>query len=371
MKVTRLTLYKLALDEWRVTTAYEAAKQISIPLETNVVRLDSDDALVGWGECCVPQPYYHPTLAPAEREAIKYLAPLVVGADPARPKAIMHAIDGALRGHGPAKSTIDIALWDLHGKARGLPLCDLWGGQVTADLPVLELISAGPTDAVMQGVRDCRAEGYKLFQIKVGQEPAEIDAETIAAVTESLQPGERCWFDANRAWTIDHAMRVISRVQHLAPLIEQPCETYEECATVSRRTGLGLMLDESMSSPEAMIRAAHDGVIDVAVLKLAVTGGLIRQKFMAELGVALSIPMRIENYYGTGVTTAAMVHLAHTLPANTTFGLYDYHNSGVPLVTNPIRQSGGRVAAPADAAPGLGVEIDESLLGDPVAVFEA
>ena len=80
--------------------------------------------------------------------------------------------------------------------------------------------------------------------------------------------------------------------------------------------------------------------------------------------------MRIEDYYGTGLTLAAVTHVAQGLPASATFGLYDYHLPDVPLARNPLTVRNGRVGLPADCGPGLGVEVDEEILGDPLAVFE-
>jgi L-alanine-DL-glutamate epimerase-like enolase superfamily enzyme len=80
--------------------------------------------------------------------------------------------------------------------------------------------------------------------------------------------------------------------------------------------------------------------------------------------------MRIEDYYGTGLTFAAVAHLAQGLPARATFALYDYHMPEAPLALNPLSVSGGRVSLPPDCGPGLGVEINETILGEPLAVFE-
>jgi len=119
-----------------------------------------------------------------------------------------------------------------------------------------------------------------------------------------------------------------------------------------------------------MIRAALDGVMDSAVLKMACTGGISQHRHLAELGLRLGTPMRIEDYYGTGLTFAAVTHLAQGLPAAATFGLYDYHLPEVPVALNPLSVEGGRVALPADCGAGLGVEVNEEILGEPLAVFD-
>jgi cis-L-3-hydroxyproline dehydratase len=154
-------------------------------------------------------------------------------------------------------------------------------------------------------------------------------------------------------------------------MIENPCESYDECKIVAQRTGVPFMLDEVIDSPRRFIEAATDGVMQVASLKLTSLGGLSKLRVLSDLGVELGIPMRLENYGGTGILLAAVTHLAQTLPERFVFGLYDYVSPELPLVRNPLKVKGGRVAIEAEAAPGLGVEINETILGDPVAVLTA
>ncbi len=81
--------------------------------------------------------------------------------------------------------------------------------------------------------------------------------------------------------------------------------------------------------------------------------------------------MRIEDYYGTGILLACVTHLAHTLPRKLVFGLYDYVSDDLPLVNNPLVVENGEVRLPDKPGPGLGVDVNEAVLGDPVAVIEA
>src|SRR5262249_10573705 len=114
-----------------------------------------------------------------------------------------------------------------------------------------------------------------------------------------------------------------------------------------------------------------DGVMDVASLKLNSFGGLSKLRFLCDLGVELGVPMRIENYAGTGILLAAVTHLAQTLPERNVFGLFDYVTPDQVLVKNPLKVVNGRVGLGATPAPGLGVEIEESVLGEPIAVLSS
>ena len=366
MKITRISVYRVSLAAWPAETRYTVGAAADIPIETNVLRLETDRGLIGWGESCTAPPYYYPTLSAGTREAIRASAPILLGADPRNVRGTMESLGRLMRGQKPAKAAIDMALWDLAGKAADLPLVDLWGGRVAQSLPVLAMVCVADPDAMIESIVDYRRDGYRLFQCKVARGGAAEDIARIGAILGQKQEGERYWFDANRAWRVDQAMEIMTAVRHLAPLIEQPCETYEECRTVSRRTGMGLMLDESIDGMAAMVRAVEDGVMDVATLKFNATGGVSEHRFLADLGVRLRVPMRIEDFYGSGLTLAAVCHIAQTIPEDFVYGLYDYHLPEAPVVRNPFPVGNGRVEVPADCAPGLGVDVDLSVLGEPL-----
>jgi L-alanine-DL-glutamate epimerase-like enolase superfamily enzyme len=151
-------------------------------------------------------------------------------------------------------------------------------------------------------------------------------------------------------------------------MIENPCESYEECRLVASRTGVPFMLDETVDSARRFIQAVMDGVMDVASLKLNTFGGLSKLRMLCDLAVEQGGPVRVENYCGTGILLAAVTHLAQTLPDRYVFGLYDYVAAETPLVKNPLRVVSGRVGLGPAPGPGLGVDIEESVLGEPVRV---
>ena len=130
------------------------------------------------------------------------------------------------------------------------------------------------------------------------------------------------------------------------------------------------MLDEVIDGPRRFLEAVQDEVMDVASLKMSAVGGLEQTRAIISLGAEFGIPMRIEDYYGTGILLAAVTHLGHTLPRRLVFGLYNYVSDDLPLVKNPLQVLDGEIRLPNAPPPGLGVELNESLLGVPVAVLE-
>lgn len=370
MKVVRITLYSVPLKIGMNLTRYVADQIIDPALDTLVVKIESDNDLTGWGEACSAPPYYLPELSAGARAGAIHVAPLILGQDPRQIRSLYHKIQKALRGHGDAKTALDMALWDLCGKAAGQPLADLWGGRVADDIPVFAVVRIGTKDDGAASVAQFRAMGYSRFQIKIPAVTVEDDIRIIRDITAMARPHERVWFDPNRGWLVDDAIRIISAVRDLSPMIENPCESYEECQLVAKRTGVPFMLDEVIDTTRRFIQAAMDGVMDVASLKLNTFGGLSKVRVLCDLGVELGVPLRIENYGGTGILLAAVTHIAQTLPERNVFGLYDYVSPDLPLVKNPLKVVAGRISIGTTPATGLGVEIEEALLGDPIVVLE-
>jgi len=368
MRIARLTLYSVPIHIDANLTRYGTAQVLHPKLKAIIVRLEADGGLTGWGEVCSAPPYYLPEVSAGAQEGIVHVAPLILGQDPRKTRTLNHSIERALRGHGNAKTALDMALWDLSAKAAGLPLCDLWGGRVSSSVPVFAVVDIGTMQETVAKLAHYRSLGYSRFQIKLAGAGLDSDIAAIRTVTGIIGPHERVWFDPNRAWLVDDAMRVISAVRDLSPMIENPCESYEECRIVAQRTGVSFMLDETIDSTQRFIQGVGEGVIHVASLKLNTFGGLSKLRFVCDLGVELGVPMRIENYGGTGILLAAVTHLAQTLPERNVFGLYDYVTPALPLVRNPLKIVGGRVGLSDDPPPGLGVDINETLLGEPIAV---
>ena len=369
MKIERISLFSIPIDVGMELTRYVSSQKIDPALDVLVVKVESDDGLVGWGEVCSAPPYYLPELSAGAREGIKYVAPIVLGRDPRQVASILRHVSDALRGHGNAKTALEMALWDIAAKAHGIPLIDLWGGRVAESLPVLNVVRIGSRDETRAQFERHRAMGYSRFQIKVGSGEPHEDIATIRMVEEIARPHERLWYDPNRAWLMDDAIRVITSLRDLNPLIENPCDTYEECRTVAQRTGVRIMLDEVLDSPQRFLQAVHDQVLDVASIKTSAIGGIEAAREAMALAKILGVPVRIEDYYGAGILLACVTHMGHTLPRNLVYGLYDYVSDDLPLVKNPLKVINGEIALPLDCGPGLGVEVNEDILGDPVVVM--
>jgi cis-L-3-hydroxyproline dehydratase len=363
VQITRIRAYQVALPLHEGSYKWSGGKSVSF-FDCTVVEIETDGGITGWGEVCPLGPFYLPAYGPGARTGIAELAPHLLGADPRELSRVNRRMDAALKGHPYVKSALDMACWDILGKAAGLPVATLLGGRFGEAVDLYRAISQEAPERMAARVAGYRAEGYRKFQLKVGADPLE-DVARIRAVRERLAPGDILVADANTGWLQHDALRVVRAVEEVDVYIEQPCHTLDECLAVRRRTDHPFVLDEVIDSVEALLRAHAAGGMDVINLKISKVGGLTRARQIRDLSVELGIAMTIEDSWGGDITTAAIAHLAHSTPEELRFSATDF-NSYVTVSTAagaPQREN-GRMAA--STAPGLGVEPRREVLGRPV-----
>ncbi|MCA9032136.1 MAG: mandelate racemase/muconate lactonizing enzyme family protein [Planctomycetaceae bacterium] len=363
MKITKISVYQVDLPLHEGNYSWSEGKSVDV-FDSTVVEIQTDSGLVGYGECCPLGPVYLPAYAAGVRAGLRELAPKLVGANPLELAKLNRMMDYELKGHPYVKSAIDMACWDLLGKFSGLPVCELLGGRYGEDVVLYRAISQRPPAEMAANVKEYRDAGYRRFQLKVGGNANE-DIERIRAAREILDPTDRLVADANTGWTMHEAARVVNAVRDLDVYIEQPCATYEQCLTIRQRTPLPFVLDEVIDGIDVLVRAANDRAMDVVNIKISKFGGLTKAKQARDLCVSLGVVMTLEDSWGGDIITAAISHLAQSTPTDYLFTCTDFNSyvtvqnaHGAPQRVN------GRMSAPTK--PGLGIEPNWDVLGDPV-----
>ncbi len=363
MKITGIRIYQVDLPLHEGSYQWSGGKSVSV-FDSSVVEILTDSSLTGYGEVCPLGPVYLPAYAAGARTGVQEMAPHLLGLDATQPRVVYQAMDRALKGHPYAKSAIDMACWDLLGKASSQPICNLLGGRFGDDHVLYRAISQEAPEAMAAKVAGYRAEGYRRFQLKVGGDP-ETDIDRIRAVSELMQTGDVLVADANTGWLMKDAMRVVRGVKDLDVFIEQPCETYEECLSIRRKTDHPFVLDESIYNIPELIRAVNDQAMDVINIKISKLGGLTKAREVRDLCVAMGIAMTVEDTWGGDMITAAISHLAHSTPTELLFTSTDFNSYvTVSIADGAPQRVNGRMKAPQN--PGLGIQPKMDVLGDPV-----
>ncbi|MEM7337093.1 MAG: mandelate racemase/muconate lactonizing enzyme family protein [Actinomycetota bacterium] len=367
MKITRIDVWAVDLPLVRPYSLSGGRLHFE-RLDSTIVRLATDEGLVGWGEGCPWGSSYLPAFARGVRAGIQELAPAVLGLDPRRTDVVYRAMDLALPGHPYVKSAVDLACWDLAARSAGVALVDLLGGRTEGRVRLHSSIPSGTPAEIMVEIDIAREEGYRFHSVKVGADVA-ADIERMEALDAAMAPGEEVTFDVNRAWLPSEAVAALNATRHLNRLIEQPCETIEQHLQVRRLVSQPFAIDESLQSVRDMLQIVATNACEVVGLKIGRVGGLTPARRIRDICAEAGIAMNIEDTGGTALSASAAVHLAQATPQplrRATWLCFDH------LTVNPIHggvvQDDGWTDAPD--APGIGATPDLDHLGLPMASYE-
>jgi len=325
-----------------------------------LVRIETDDGIVGWGEAASA-----PTMTGETVEgmmaAARYLSPYFTGAALDIAGAALR-MDRALYGNNGIKSAFEIALHDALGKARGKPVYELLGGKRRERAPMLRLLGSSNTEADVAEALRCKSEGYVAFKVKVGTGDPLTDAKRVWRVCEALGKGLLISADANQGWTVDEAIEFVRAVDGAGlDFFEQPVmgDDLKGMAKVAAASSVVIGCDEGVHHVEDLRRHHEAGAARGGSLKAVKLGGLRPMceaaALCAELGMKVNVAGKIAE---SGIGTAAVLHLAAAVPA------LDWGVSPTSayltedVLTQPLVFSRGHASAPS--GPGLGVEVDEA-----------
>ncbi|MDR7544884.1 MAG: mandelate racemase/muconate lactonizing enzyme family protein [Armatimonadota bacterium] len=351
---------------WRMRATY------SDTINTVIVRITTDAGLVGFGEAKAP-------VAPvATREIVRdLLAPLVLGADPLDIDVLWERMYSAmrLRAHGSgflleAISGVDLALWDLAGRALGVPVCKLLGGAYRDRIAVYASGLPGLRDAcdaqargrLQDEARALVARGFRAIKLGIGFGVG-TDIATVTAVREAV--GESVWLlcDAAGNYDVDQAGRLGRALEPLgvgwleAPI---PPEHIDGHAQLARTLDLPIatdLLSTRYQVREFLVRQA----LDIVQPDVCRAGGLSECRRIAQLADVFGAGIAPHVSVGSAIQFAASAHLAAATP---NFVIMEYWVGDNPLgdavLTEPLRLEHDVLHVPA--GPGLGLALNEEAL---------
>lgn len=334
-----------------------------------LVRVETDEGITGIGEACPAFEFTGETLWTVEDVIGEHLAPAVIGCDPFGVEAVNRVWDRRLFavGNQAAKAALELALWDIQGRALGRPLYDLIGGRARPALQEVVAFGWDEPEALAEATRRMQGLGVHIFKIKVGDAP-ERDEQRVAAVREAAGPDARITVDANQGWwdvaTSVRAIRLLER--HGVELVEQPvrADDLEAARSVRARVDVPIALDESVHGPRDALACARAEACDVFVVKLMKTGGILNALKVNAVAEAAGIRVMVGNMGESSVGMSATLHVAIAL-ANAAHGEADLPWRPGALafdIACGIRQEAVEGVSWVDVpdGPGLGVELIEA-----------
>jgi L-alanine-DL-glutamate epimerase-like enolase superfamily enzyme len=331
-----------------------------------IVRVYTDQGLVGLGEATVAPRWSGETSGTCLSIINQLLAPELIGQNPLDITYLRFRMDRVTKLNPFTKASLEMALWDIAGKAANMPICRLLGGPVRDRMPIKLVIGAFDTPEVTKLAERFLKMGATCLKVKTGIHPDE-DIARVRTVRDVAGPNIPITIDSNCGWNITTARHTLQRMANLNVLLaEQPIPPNDPAAMASLRATvpMPIMADESVFTLTDAWSVCAAGAADILSVYPGKHGGIAATVEIANVAKAAGIVCAIGSNLELGIGTAAMLHVAaalptidsETYPADLVGPLYHEPD----LLTEPLQLGPPSAACPM--GPGLGVTLDEAQL---------
>ena len=328
-----------------------------------VVRVHTDAGITGTADA-PPRPYTYGETQTSIKVIIEdVFGPELLGLDPFDREKV-HAIMHRTIHNQVAKGAVDIALWDLMGKALETPVHKLLGGY-TDSMRVSHMLGFKPAEELLDEAQRFGEEyGITTFKLKVGRRPLSLDIEACRVLREGLGDDVEIYLDANRGWTANEAMEVLRQTADLGlTMLEEPCDAKE---AMSRRrlvdhSPIPIVGDESVPTAGDASRELLSGGANAICIKTARSGFTEATEILG-LCTGLGVDVTMGNQIDTQVGSLATVTFgaAHRASSARAGELSNFLDMADDLLADPIEIIDGCISV--RDLPGVGAEIDEDKL---------
>lgn len=345
-------------------TAGAAGSSVTVPF----VKVTDSDGQVGWGEGR-PSPSWNYETADSILSTIgDYLAPAVLGLQPADRWGLHHRMRSAI-GLGPstgmpvAKAALDIALHDLAARSAGLTLRAFLGGaDDRSEVELSYTVTSHDAAAAGEEVASARDAGFRHFNFKVGVEPG-TDVTVAQEIREAAGAAAFVWADANQGLALHEARLLCERLRDVGTdVLEQPlrADTPHLMSRLRESTLLPLATDESTVSPADFLRLAAVGAVDYLVVKVTRSGGLWPTWQQIAVAEAAGLQLLVSGLTDCMLTKAAACAAAAAVgfPGPAAMNGSQFLDDSKLFPSKPEMEHGGVVRL--GLGPGLGISPDEA-----------
>ena len=336
------------------------AKDLQV-VDSLVVKVTTDSGIVGWGET------FGFTAIPAVKLVIdSILAPELIGRDTSQREKLQQDLQKKFHIFGRSGafiyglSAIDIALWDIAGKAAGQPVYQLLGGSDASSLACYaSLIRYADPELIRRNVQRALDSGYRHLKLH------EVDVECVRAARETAGPDVEITLDVNCPWTVRESLDMTDKLRPFnLRWIEEPVwppENYAGLATVRSQGGIPVAAGENASTLMDFQHLLAAGAVDFIQPSPAKMGGITELQKVFALAAAHNVAVMVHTFYD-GPGLLASVHTSAALGGAKALVEWRYFDLEAQLYGDAIVPRNGRIAVPQ--GPGLGIEPNPDVLRD-------
>ncbi|WP_449279018.1 mandelate racemase/muconate lactonizing enzyme family protein [Leucobacter sp. GX24907] len=331
-----------------------------------VIILRSDEGHVGYGEAVAVPAFTSETPTSIVELVETRIAPVIVGRDPLDRGPLLADISKSLRFAPFTIAALDIALFDLSGKALGVPMSQLLGGTYRTSTPVHGSVGWDEDAQKMVDLAVEQARTFDSLKLYAGRGEIDEDLDRLQAVREAVGPDVELFVDVNTMWEPSQFARALDRSSEIGLRgFEQPMPL--AAAPLQKQLMAGrsvdIIADEAVRTVTDAARVAAEGTATVMNVGLQKLGGPTAALQAAQLATANGIGVHVGAVLEMGIGTAAGLHFAAAMPRlsypSYLMGPLKYAQC---ITAEQIEIVDSAIAIPQ--GPGLGIEVDEQAVRD-------
>ncbi len=350
MIITACQIYLVEIKQTEPLAPYRSHIRTSDWTTKAIVRLETDNGLVGWGE-------HNQNFLPGidighqNQQAREF----IIGWDPYDIEKfhIENPFEFRLR------CGVEMAMWDLIGKDNGQPLYKLLGGKVRDRVELAACMGIQSYERAGEMARWYVDQGYTALKTKAGAD-AEEDFEMVRGVRDAVGDKLKLRIDPNRAYSKEEAAELAVRLEpYELEYFEQPimAEPLSDANWLRKQTATPIALNESVEGPESVMAILEADAAEFILPDTHTAGGILPCVKIGHIAEAAGIPTIMHCGHDLGLKTAAMLHICSALPAYNMPNDCTYYGLSDDILSTLIPIDRGTMLAPE--LPGLGVEVDE------------
>src|SRR3954462_3624703 len=352
MRISEVTVAVVEVPQLPPLAPYRSHIRSSSTTQSAIVCVETDEGITGWGEHNVN---FLPDISARRMEQAAQWA---IGRDPQN-LARFH-VECPLESR--LKSGIELALWDICGKAIGLPVAALLGGILRDRVVVAACMGIQSYERAKEMAAWYVEQGFGTLKTKAGADVRE-DIEMVRGVRDAVGDRLKLRIDPNRAYSRKQALELCRELeQYDLQYLEQPipAEPLNDATWLRRQTCTPIALNESVIGPASVLEILQADAAAFFLPDTHIAGGILPCVTIGRICEAAGIPCIMHCGHDLGPKTAAMLHVAAACPAYSLANDTTYYGLEDDIITEPFKIERGAIAVPA--APGLGIEGDPERL---------
>lgn len=358
MKIAEIEIYAIHLPLYEPFVISYATYDY---MPSIIVKITTDTGLIGYGEGVADEHVTGESWKGTFEILKNTLAPKLIGENPMNMERIHELMDAEIYGVPTAKAAMDIACYDVAGKALGVPVYNLLGGRYHEEFPITHVLSIAAPEEMAKEAEERVAAGYRSMKMKVGTNVAD-DVLRIQAVRECVGKDIAIRVDVNQGWVNSaNTLQGLQKLQDCSlDWLEQPvrADDIDGMVEVKSKSSTPMMIDEGLRGVRDMREIIAKRAADKVNIKLMKCGGIYPATKLAHMAEMAGIECQIGSMVESSIGSAAGFHVAFSKKIITSVELtgplkFSKDVGNLHYDVPFIRLSG---------KPGLGIDIDEQVL---------